>query len=57
MQAALRQTNGGVLSHDNIKNIKSLLPNDMQHKDIVRFLEVSMCGWYAKWCYMQQGAL
>ncbi|KAA6426595.1 MAG: formin (ISS) [Trebouxia sp. A1-2] len=37
--AALRQRNGGVLSHDNIKNIKSLLPNDAQHKDIARFLE------------------
>ena len=49
MQAALREKDGGVLSYDNIKNVKSLLPSDTQHKDIARFLEVSICTWYAKW--------
>ncbi len=69
MQAALRERNGGVLSLDNLKNVKSLLPGDMQHRDIARFLEVSICSWYAKWFlhaarfpvaggfYMQQGSL
>ncbi len=69
MQAALRERNGVNLSYDNLKNVKSLLPGDMQHKDIARFLEVSICGWYAKWFlhaarfpvdggfHMQQGSL
>ena len=48
MQAALRERNGGVLSHDNIKNIRSLLPSETQQKDIARFLEVSICS-CAKW--------
>ena len=69
MQAALRERSGGPLSHDNIKNIRSLLPGDTQQRDIARFLEVSICDRYAQWFlhaarfpvhggfYMQQGLL